>query len=162
MVADWHGSGRGRHSGGARTTTMFLPAALLHDDDAMACLHCRPAGDARTASRSFTISKFHLGRRETERAERSTTSHDQPSFWTGGAGPGCCRFRPRYFFFLGSMQPFASVAMLPHSILSLKRCLLLGLSTESLPSVASRESSCVVAAVESQFFYHWKIHLSDG
>ena len=116
----------------------------------------------RTAARSFTISKFHLGRRETERAERSTTSHDQPSFWTGWAGPGCCRFRPRYFFFLGSMQPFASVAMLPHSILSLKRCLVLGLSTESLPSVASRESSCVVAAVESQFFYHWKIHLSDG
>ena len=73
MVADRHGlAGAGM---AAAATAMLLPAALLHDDDAMACLLCLPAG-AEPLPYHFKISSV-------ETREGAT---DQPSFC---GLPGC-------------------------------------------------------------------------
>ena len=80
MVADWHGSGRGRHSGGARTTTMFLPAALLHDDDAMACQRRAPLRAAPLPFQNFIWGDER--RREQSGRPRVTTNRR-----FGRAGP---------------------------------------------------------------------------
>ena len=60
MVADRHGLA----AAGMAAAAMLLPAALLHDDDAMACLLCLPAEPL--------LYHFKISSGETRR--------DQPSF----------------------------------------------------------------------------------
>ena len=72
MVADRHGLA----AAGMAAAAMLLPAALLHDDDAMACLLCLPAG-AEPLPYHFKISS----------GETREGATDQPSFC---GLPGCC------------------------------------------------------------------------
>ena len=95
MVADWHGMAWQRRwqARWLRTTTMFLPAALLHDDDAMAC--SAGGGSARTAPLLY---HFKISSGETR---------ERPTVVLDGAGPARLLLQAPFFL----SRPSASVAM---------------------------------------------------
>ena len=74
MVADWHGTPNGRHGGGdgGGRRRCFCPRRFCMTMTRWRARRACP----RTAARSFTISKFHLGRRGADQDQ------DQPSFWS--------------------------------------------------------------------------------
>ena len=119
MVADRHGL-----AGAGMAAAMLLPAALLHDDDAMACLLCLPAG-AEPLPYHFKISS----------GETREGATDQPSFcglpgcWLGpvfssvlGQSPsvgGCgCELLPHPSMF-GSGRGSSTVPGLFHCVIAL-------------------------------------------
>ena len=84
MVADWHGMAWQRRwqARWLRTTTMFLPAALLHDDDAMAC--SAGGGSARTAPLLY---HFKISSGETRDGESRAVDHEsRPTVVLDGRG----------------------------------------------------------------------------